>query len=131
MHSKLKSLPNIFTGPPIFVNENTLTMYVNLYQPLTVNFSLYSNPIVEEIWIEGVAPNYTKNKTIHFFRISETKLKYTEFKSNAFIKGKEIAFDVKMFSHEYERYRIWTKNGLGEVSTTFKIQAVGKIILKL
>lgn len=134
MHSKLKSLPNIFTGPPIFVNENTLTKNVNLYQPLTVKFSLYSNPIVEEIWIEGVALNYTNNETkrkIHCFKISEIKLKYTEFKSNAFIKGKVIEFEVKMFSHEYEMYRIWTTNRLGEASTTFKIQAVGKIILKL
>lgn len=78
-----------------------------------------------------MALNYTKNETINCFRISETKLKYTEFKSNAFIKGKEIAFEVNMYSHEYEMYRIWTKNGLGEVSTTFKLQAVGKIILKL
>ncbi|CAC5423227.1 unnamed protein product [Mytilus coruscus] len=114
-----------YKGPPIFVNENTLTMNVDLYQPLTVSFFLYSNPTVGEIWIEGVASNYTKNETVHCFRISETKLKYTELGSNKHIKGKQIAFELKMFSSEYEMYRIWTKNGMGEASTTFRIRAVG------
>lgn len=104
-------------------------MYVDLYQPLMVTFSIYSNPTIEKIWIEGVALDYTKNETIHCFKISETKLKYTEFKSNAYMKGKEIVFEVKMFSHEYEIYKLWAENELGKSSTTFKIRTVGKIIL--
>ncbi|VDI81054.1 Hypothetical predicted protein [Mytilus galloprovincialis] len=118
-----------YQGAPIFPNDETLIMYFDLYQPMMVTFSIYSNPTIEKIWIEGVALDYTINETIHCFKISETKLKYTEFKSNAYMKGKEIVFEVKMFSHEYEMYKLWAENGLGKSSTTFKIRTVGKIIL--
>ncbi|XP_052085477.1 uncharacterized protein LOC127723082 [Mytilus californianus] len=114
-----------YEGPPLFVPENRNVKFVELYQPITVTFLIFSNPIVDEIWIEAVAARYTINETIHDFRISEIELSYSEFKNRGNIKGNQIAFDFKMFSNEYEMYKIWTKNGQGEDSFSFNIQAVG------
>lgn len=96
-----------------------------------MTFLIYSNPVVEELWIECVAPCYTKNETILDFRISETELLYSEFGNKGHIKGNAIAFEFKMFSNEYDIYKLWTKNGLGKQSFSFNIRAVGKIILKV
>ncbi|XP_052064796.1 uncharacterized protein LOC127704698 [Mytilus californianus] len=81
--------------------------------------------MAEQIWIEGVASGYTKNETIHDFGMSEINLKYTDFESNANIKGEKIVFEFKMFSTEYEMYRIWASNELGEDSFSFNIRATG------
>lgn len=114
-----------YQGPPLFVPENRNVKFVELYQPIAVTFLIFSNPIVEEIWIEAVAGRYTINETVHDFRISETELSYSEFENRGNIKGNQIAFDLKVFSNEYEMYKIWTKNGEGEDSFSFNIQAVG------
>ncbi|XP_052065092.1 uncharacterized protein LOC127704895 [Mytilus californianus] len=100
-------------------------MSVELYKPLTLTFLIYSYPIVEELWIEGVASSYTINETIHDFRITETKLLYSEIGNKENIKGYKFAFEIKIFSNEYEMYKIWTKNRLGEDSFSFSIRAVG------
>ncbi|CAC5423230.1 unnamed protein product [Mytilus coruscus] len=117
-----------YQGPPIFVHDNRNVQFVDLFKPTTMTFLIYSNPVVEEIWIEGVAPYYTKNETILDFRISETELLYSEFGNKGHIKGNEIAFEFKMFSNDYEMYKIWTKNGLGEESFSFNIRAIGSPI---
>lgn len=126
---------NWFTGSPIFVHGNSNVKSVELYKPLTLSFLLYSYPIVEEIWIEGVASSYTINETIHDFRIEKRKLLFSEIENNKVFskignnKGYEFAFEIKILSNEYEMYKIWTKNRLGEDSFSFSIRAVGKIIL--
>lgn len=96
-----------------------------------MTFIIYSNPFVEKIWIEGVAPSYTINETIRDFRISERKLLYSEFENKGNIKCYEIEFEIKMLSNEYEIYKVWTNNGIGEDSFSFNIQAFGKIIKKV
>ncbi|CAG2250511.1 unnamed protein product [Mytilus edulis] len=110
--------------PPKFVQENKNLKFVELYKPNAMSFLIYSNPEVEEIWIEAVAPCYTKNETIHDFIISETELLYSDFGNKGFIIGNEITFEFKILSTEYEKYKIWTKNRLGEDSFDFNIQAV-------
>ncbi|XP_063417207.1 uncharacterized protein LOC134699544 [Mytilus trossulus] len=115
----------VYQGPPMFAKENRKLKFAELYKTITVTFFLFSNPIVEHIWIEGVAPGYTKNETINDVNMSETNLKYTDFESNANIKGELIVFEFKMLSNEYEMYRIWASNAIGEDSFSFNIKATG------
>ncbi|CAC5419888.1 unnamed protein product [Mytilus coruscus] len=113
-----------YEGPPKFVQENKKVKFVEIFKPTAMTFLIYSNPVVEAIWIEAVAPCYTKNETILDFRISETELLYSEFGNKGSIKGNAITFEFKIFSTEYEMYKIWTKNKRGEDSFDFNIQAV-------
>ncbi|VDI35101.1 Hypothetical predicted protein, partial [Mytilus galloprovincialis] len=113
----------VYQGPPIFAKENRKIKFAELYKTITVTFFLFSNPMVEHIWIEGVAPRYTKNETINDFNMSETNLKYLDFESNANIKGEQIVFEFKMLNNEYEMYRVWASNELGEDSFSFNIKA--------
>lgn len=114
----------------MFAKENRKLKFAELYKTITVTFFLFSNPMVEHIWIECVAPGYTKNETINDFKMTETNLKYTDFESNANIKGELIVFEFKMLSNEYEMYRIWASNALGEDSFSFNIEATGKNMLE-
>ncbi|CAC5396460.1 unnamed protein product [Mytilus coruscus] len=116
-----------YEGPPIFVQENKNIKFIELFKPTAMTFMICSNPVVEEIWIEAVALCFMKNETVLDFRISETKLLYSDFGNKGFIKGNKITFEFKTISSEYEKYKIWTKNRRGEDSFDFNIQAVGLI----
>lgn len=73
--------------------------FVGLYQPFTVIFFIYNNLVVVKIGIEGVFPNYKKNKTIHDLRKLGIKMLYCEFEN----KGK-----VK--SYAYTNFKQWVRN---------------------
>ncbi|CAC5426686.1 unnamed protein product [Mytilus coruscus] len=117
-----------YTGHSIFASENRNVKVVQLYKPITLTFLLYSDPIVEEIRMKGVAADHEKNETILEFRLSGTDLMYTESGQKGKIKGYKISFDFKMFSSDYEMYNIWARNERGEDSFSFKIQAIGEPI---
>ncbi|VDI81055.1 Hypothetical predicted protein [Mytilus galloprovincialis] len=114
-----------FIGHPIFASENRNEKVVQLYKPVKLSFILYSEPIVDNIVIVGVADNYTKNETIHDFKKSVTDLMYTDFGQIGTISGFKITLDFKMISNEYKIYKIWSSNVLGESSFSFKVRAVG------
>ncbi|CAG2222119.1 unnamed protein product [Mytilus edulis] len=58
--------------------------------------------------------------------MSETELLYSEFGNKGIIKGNAITFEFKMFSTEYEMYKIWIKNKRGEDSFDFNIKLLRK-----
>lgn len=119
----------LYTGPPIFAPENKNKRNRALHEPLTLNFLLYSNPIVENIWIEG---NGTLPNVIHDFRISNASLLYTGSTDKGNIAGYDISFETNISTDSNTNvYTIWAENHFGVDFYQFKIVGVGKTVLVL
>lgn len=91
-----------------------------------MTFLIYSDPIVEEIRIKGVAADHEKNETMHEFKLYGTDLVYTEFDQKGKLKGYTISFNFQMFSSDFVKYKILARNALGEDSFYFKFRTIGK-----
>lgn len=76
-------------------------------------------------WGWGVGDSLKEKRKLLFSEIENNKV-FSKIGNN---KGYEFAFEIKILSNEYEMYKIWTKNRLGEDSFSFSIRSVGKIIL--
>ncbi|XP_052065336.1 uncharacterized protein LOC127705119 [Mytilus californianus] len=101
-------------------------MHGEFGKSLQLTFQLYSNPIVEEVWMKGADIDCSQNKTIHNLRLSETKLFYSAFGNNLTFSGFEIAFETNMLEHkDFCAYNVWAKNGFGVNFYTFEIRASG------
>ncbi|CAC5423229.1 unnamed protein product [Mytilus coruscus] len=111
-----------YIGPPIFAPENKNKRNRALHEPLTLNFLLYSNPIVENIWIEG---NGTLPNVIHDFRISNASLLYTGSVDKGNIAGYDISFETNISTDSNTNvYTIWAENKFGVDFYQFKIVGV-------
>lgn len=109
----------------MFAPENKKKQNRALRKPLTLKFLLYSNPIVENIWIEsnGIP------KDINHFRISNASLLYTGSEDKGNIAGYDISFETNIFADSNTNvYTIWAENKFGVDFYQFKI---GKTVLVL
>ncbi|CAC5423582.1 unnamed protein product [Mytilus coruscus] len=103
-----------YKGLPLFAPENSNVMHGEFGKSLKLTFQLYSNPIVEEVWMKGDGIDCSENKTIHNLKLSETKL------------GFEIAFETNMLEpKDFCAYKVWAKNGFGVNFYRFEIRASG------
>lgn len=95
-------------------------------EPLALTFLLYSNPILEKIWIEEDA---TSAHFIHEFRLSKKDLMYTGSAGKGNIGGYEVSFEkqISIYNSNYV-YTIWAENRFGVDSYKFRVITVGKII---
>lgn len=119
-----------FAGAPIFSPENRNVKLGVLGQPLILSFVLYSNPFIEDLWIEGATDGDFQNITKSDFRISNTTLLYTAFGNKGNISGYEIIFKANIVrSNDFHEYYIWTKNEFGVDFYRFEIVEIGKTIL--
>lgn len=92
-------------------------------EPLALTFLLYSNPIVEKIWIEEDA---TSAHFIHDFRLSKKDLMYTGSAGKGNIGGYEVSFEkqISTYNSNYV-YTIWAENRFGVDSYKFRVITVG------
>ncbi|CAC5426679.1 unnamed protein product [Mytilus coruscus] len=111
-----------YTGAPIFPPENRNVKLGVLGQPLILSFVLYSNPFIEDLWIEGATDGDFQNITKSDFKISNTTLLYTAFGNKGNISGYEIIFGANILrSNDFHKYNLWTKNELGVDFYRFEI----------
>lgn len=121
---------NFIAGAPIFLRENRNVMYGELGEPLTLKFLLYSDPLVDDIWILSVGTDCNQNRTKHEFRMSNTTLSYTAFGNRGNISGYEIKIDTYIEnSNDFRVYHMCAKNKLGLDFFIFEIRPSGMLIL--
>ncbi|VDI16323.1 Hypothetical predicted protein [Mytilus galloprovincialis] len=109
-----------YEGPPVFPKENSNVKIGEIGQSITLSFYLYSYPDVEEIYIEKLGSDLTKNRKRNNFNILNYVLHYTEFDNQLGIHGYEILIEHMVL--DFQVYRITAKNRLGSSDYEFEIK---------
>lgn len=92
-----------------------------------MSFFIYSNPIVENIWIGMTDTDLNRAYKMNF-GISKAALMYTPSGENGNISGYKIEIQTDIFrSNDSHEYTIWAENKLGVDSYQFQILDDGKI----
>ncbi|CAC5396461.1 unnamed protein product [Mytilus coruscus] len=114
-----------YIGAPKFVPGHRNVKQVKLGEPLEIRFSLYSNTMIEDVWIDGYDTGRNKSGIKPEFRISNTTLPYTAFGHKGNISGYEITIKKNILSNnDFRVYNIWAKNQMGVDSYRFEVIAV-------
>ncbi|VDI73384.1 Hypothetical predicted protein [Mytilus galloprovincialis] len=138
-----------YQGAPIFVPGHRNVQHSEPGEPLILTFLLYSDPLLDDIWIksvgtdrkqsvgtdrkqsvgtnrkQSVGTDRKQSETEHEFRISNTTLLYTAFGNKGNISGYGITIETNILnSNDFSVYKIWAKNKLGVASYIFEIIAV-------
>lgn len=105
-------------------------MHCKLGEHLTLTFLLYSDPFVEDIWIQSVGTNRYQNKGKYELKMVNTTLSYTAFGNRGNISGYEITIDINIEnSNDFCVYHIFAKNELGSDFFIFEVKSSGRSIL--
>ncbi|XP_063408234.1 uncharacterized protein LOC134691597 [Mytilus trossulus] len=114
-----------YQGAPIFVPGHRNVKHDEPGKPLLLTFLLYSDPLLDDIWIKSVGTDRNQSEINHEFRISNTTLSYTAFENKGNISGYKITIETNILnSNDISMYKIWAKNKLGVASYIFEIIAV-------
>ncbi|XP_071144179.1 uncharacterized protein [Mytilus edulis] len=114
-----------YQGAPIFVPGHRNVQHSEPGEPLLLTFLLYSDPLLDDIWIKSVGTDRNQSETKHEFRISNTTLSYTAFGNKGNISGYGITIETNILnSNDFSVYKIWAKNKLGVAAYIFEIIAV-------
>ncbi|VDI81050.1 Hypothetical predicted protein [Mytilus galloprovincialis] len=110
-----------YSGAPIFVTENRKGKLVVPGEHFTMSFLIYSNPIVDKIWIGMAGTDLTKAIRMNF-GISKADLIQAASRENYKISGYKIIIETDIFRiNDVHEYTIWADNTLGVDSYQFRI----------
>ncbi|VDI64204.1 Hypothetical predicted protein [Mytilus galloprovincialis] len=112
-------------GTPIFAPEKSHNFeQVGHGQPVVMRFVLYSNLVIEDIWIEVDGTGHIQTKTKDDLNISKKMLRYTAFENRGGnIIRYQIIFETRILrGMEVLKHIVWIKHELGVDFYRFEIK---------
>ncbi|CAC5400756.1 unnamed protein product [Mytilus coruscus] len=107
---------------PIFSPGNINLRTGKVGHSVTLSFRVYSNPAIEEIFIQNIGQKPIKNKKIIHYNILNYTLLYSEFNNIDGVEGFVILIESEVLNKDdFQNHCIIVKNRLGESSYHFAI----------